>query len=208
MCNRHLYPADERGFLPVRNEFQKWKEWSDKDYQEAERWCGNFDDYGIPWEEAADAINPVVSAEERFFEELERMEQEMLRAEQAERQIAGIRQALTRTQFRRFWLHHAEGMSVEQIAVAEGVSHQNISKSLLAARKRLKNFWKSCKTGCQTAGYFVSDEATLVIFGNIEIEYTILQVRNPHDEQHKVRRDEGSLKEVVKTDGRSDERKP
>ena len=60
-----------------------------------------FYDYGIPWEEAADAINPVVSAEERFFEELERMEQEMLRAEQAERQIAGIRQALTRTQFRR-----------------------------------------------------------------------------------------------------------
>jgi DNA-directed RNA polymerase specialized sigma24 family protein len=123
-------------------EFQKWKEWSDKDYQEAEKVMRKFYDYGIPWEEAADAINPVVSAEERFFEELERMEQEMLRAEQAERQIAGIRQALTRTQFRRFWLHHAEGMSVEQIAVAEGVSHQNISKSLLAARKKIKKFLK------------------------------------------------------------------
>ena len=123
-------------------EFQKWKEWSDKDYQEAEKVMRKFYDYGIPWEEAADAINPVVSAEERFFEELERMELEMLRAEQAERQIAGIRQALTRTQFRRFWLHHAEGMSVEQIAVAEGVSHQNISKSLLAARKKIKKFLK------------------------------------------------------------------
>jgi len=43
-------------------EFQKWKEWSDKDYQEAEKVMRKFYDYGIPWEEAADAINPVVSA--------------------------------------------------------------------------------------------------------------------------------------------------
>ena len=54
--------------------------------------------------------------------------------------VTQIRKHLTDTQFRRMWMYFVDGMTVDEIGAAEGVSHQNISKSIIAATKKIKKF--------------------------------------------------------------------
>lgn len=71
------------------------------------------------------------------------MEQAHDRAEaihRSVRKVTQIRKHLTDTQFRRVWMYFVDGMTVDEIGAAEGVSHQNISKSIGAAMKKMKNF--------------------------------------------------------------------
>ena len=49
-----------------------------------------------------------------------------------------IENNLTPTQYRRYMLYVGEGLTQEQIAIIEGVAQPNITKSLKAARKRIK----------------------------------------------------------------------
>ena len=51
------------------------------------------------------------------------------------------RRTLTKTQRRRLMLY-AHGMTVGEIARAEKVSHQNVSKSIAAAKRKLIRFMK------------------------------------------------------------------
>ena len=53
-----------------------------------------------------------------------------------------IRAILTERQFKRLTLYVIRGMTVEQIAEQEGVTHQNVSKSIRQAKKKIKFFFE------------------------------------------------------------------
>ena len=75
------------------------------------------------------------------------MEQAHDRAEaihRSVRKVTQIRKHLTDTQFRRVWMYFVDGMTVDEIGAAEGVSHQNISKSIGAAMKKMKKLFPDC----------------------------------------------------------------
>jgi len=57
--------------------------------------------------------------------------------------IAKIKACLTEKQLRRLWLYYVEGKTEQQIADMENISQQNISKSIKAAEKKLKSFFKN-----------------------------------------------------------------
>ena len=117
-------------------EFRRWKEASDRDYLETER-SQREENETLSLNDSEEA--PDNSPEEQFFKRLRSQE----KAEAQSRAIDRIRHLLTQRQYQRLWMYCVEGMTEEQIAVAEGIAHQNVSKSILAARKKvLKSFSK------------------------------------------------------------------
>jgi DNA-directed RNA polymerase specialized sigma24 family protein len=54
--------------------------------------------------------------------------------------LEGLDNYLTPVQRRRLWLYCVEGLTVRQIAQAEGAAHQNVVKSIKAAKKKIKKF--------------------------------------------------------------------
>ena len=57
--------------------------------------------------------------------------------------VLEIRTRLTEIQFRRLWLYYIESKTVYEIAELDGVAHQNVSKAIKAAKKKiLKIFQK------------------------------------------------------------------
>lgn len=57
--------------------------------------------------------------------------------------MAEIRNILSETQYRRLWMYCVDGMNLESISLKEGISHQNISKSIRVATKKIKKFFSS-----------------------------------------------------------------
>ena len=55
--------------------------------------------------------------------------------------VSQIRDKLTETQFRRLWMYYIDGMTVDEIGRIEGIRHQNISKSIGSAMKKIKKFF-------------------------------------------------------------------
>ena len=65
------------------------------------------------------------------------------RAEQrrkASDMVVQLKDKLTETQFRRLWMYYVDGKTEQEIADVEGVDQQRISKSILAAKKKIKKF--------------------------------------------------------------------
>ena len=118
-------------------EFLKWKSWSDENYHTEDnqdvvegKHNTSIDDLS----EAAFSIPAIDVVMERQHEKFERRRV-------ASAMVSQIRDKLTETQFRRVWLYFVDGMTVDEIGTAEGVSHQNISKSIGSAMKKIKNIF-------------------------------------------------------------------
>lgn len=131
-----------RAAFASEDEFIKWKDWSDGDYYAAEKMGRAYYDNNLPLvDEFLDLIVSDPSMEDELFRRLAEIEAETERARTCAVMMVQIRSCLTQKQFRRLWMLCVEGLSVEAIAVAEGVTHQNISKSIIKARKKLlRNF--------------------------------------------------------------------
>jgi len=124
-------------------EFQKWKDWSDKDYHDIERNGRDFYDYGISLDVRLDFVGAVPSIEDELFTKPDEAEYIERRAEFRAELLKQVRSILTEKQYRRLWMLHVEKKSVKEIAAAEDVSHQNIFKSNATAMKKVrKNFRK------------------------------------------------------------------
>ena len=113
-------------------EFIKWKRWSDSDFHREDLGNHRYSRHNYPMDFATDYVNPD-APETVFLERLARKEQ----IADSIRQVAEIQSLMTETQFRRMWLYYALGKTELQIAALEGCSHQMVSKSLTAARKRI-----------------------------------------------------------------------
>lgn len=92
-------------------------------------------------DEFIDFIAAVPSVEDELFQKLTETEDNTDRARMCAVLMVQIRSCLTQKQFRRLWLLCVEEMSVEAIAMDEGVSHQNVSKSIPKARKKLQKIF-------------------------------------------------------------------
>ena len=55
--------------------------------------------------------------------------------------VVQLKDKLTETQFRRLWKYEVEGLTIDEIGGQEGVDHQRISKSILAAKKKIKKIF-------------------------------------------------------------------
>lgn len=72
------------------------------------------------------------------------MEHQLQRSEQRRKvseMVVQLKDKLTETQFRRLWMYYVDGKTEQQIADIEGVDQQRISKSILAAKKKIKKYF-------------------------------------------------------------------
>ena len=72
---------------------------------------------------------------------MERQHEKSERCRMASTMVSQIRDKLTETQFRRLWMYYVGGMTVDEIGRIEGIRHQNISKSIGSAMKKIKKFF-------------------------------------------------------------------
>lgn len=126
----HIYLT--RADFSSEADFLKWKEWSDRNYHQMDKAGRGFYDNCLPLDEWIDSMEP--SAEELLLRDIEQAGQEANCAVL----MAKIKSCLSTTQFRRLWMHYAEGKSVTEIAAIEGVSKAGISLALRAARKKVE----------------------------------------------------------------------
>ena len=113
-------------------EFLKWKALSDEDYHASEKEAHVYANHTLVLDELSEEAASIPAADVC-------MEQAHDRAEaihRSVRKVTQIRKHLTDTQFRRVWMYFVDWMTVDEIGAAEGVSHQNISKSIGAAMKK------------------------------------------------------------------------
>lgn len=115
-------------------EFDNWKKWSDGDYYDTETAGRDYYDNCLSLSESASTIG--ISAEDTFFAPLLQAEQE----DQRNVLLQQIKSVLTETQYRRLWIYCVNAMTVEEIAAAEHIAHQNVSKSIRAAWARIGKF--------------------------------------------------------------------
>ena len=77
---------------------------------------------------------PVMMLEKNDQQERERLRSALMK---------GLDDCLTPTQRRRLWLYCIEGMTEDEIALAENVRQQSISECIMAAKEKIKKFMES-----------------------------------------------------------------
>lgn len=126
-----------RSDFSSEEEFLRWKQWSDEDY-ETERQGRGYYDNGVPLDENISEAGAVESAEDAYFRELMADEIETARKALCQERIARVKALLTARQYRRIWMYLAEGKSITEIARAEGLSKASVSNSIAAALRKLR----------------------------------------------------------------------
>lgn len=116
-------------------EFAHWKEWSDEDYRQEYNSEQSYKRLKNKLQKQADNNTFSPSVEQILLGDLAAGERKVL--------IEKIKSVLTETQFRRLWLYYVEGKTEQQIADVEGIAQQRISKSILAARKKIKKIFQN-----------------------------------------------------------------
>jgi len=133
-----------RADFSSEDEFLKWKDWSDKDYHDIERSGRDFYDYGISLDERLDFIGAVLSIEDELFTKPDEAEYIQRLSECRTELLKQIKSTLTEKQYRRLWMHYAEGMSIKEISLAEDTTHQSISECIFAAQKNILKSAQKC----------------------------------------------------------------
>ena len=117
-------------------EFSRWKDWSDREYHETEKADHVFHNHTLSIHGLSEILLTVLSAEDVLMETFDQQERQKLRR----LLIEGIDRCLTQPQRRRIRLYYANGLTMRQIAEAEGVQHQSIVRCLAAAKRNLQKF--------------------------------------------------------------------
>ena len=120
-------------------EFEKWKAWSDENFHTEEKSDHVFRNHTLRFSGLPEAALSDTAEQEKARERQHRRQQEQFSAAF----VLEIRTRLTEIQFRRLWLYYIESKTVYEIAELDGVAHQNVSKAIKAAKKKiLKIFQK------------------------------------------------------------------
>ena len=115
-------------------EFHRFKEWSDQNYHEEEKSRHMNANHTQALETTAKKITNVNSPEDKLLEQHEQ--------EQWQKLLQQLMRVLTPTQYRRFYLYCVCRLSEKQIAAVDNVSQQNVSKSIQAARRKMKQIFE------------------------------------------------------------------
>ena len=120
-------------------EFEKWKAWSDENFHTEEKSDHVYRNHTLRLSGLPEATLSDTAEQEKARERQHRRQQEQFSAAF----VLEIRTRLTEIQFRRLWLYYIESKTVYEIAELDGVAHQNVSKAIKAAKKKiLKIFQK------------------------------------------------------------------
>ena len=119
-------------------EFHRWKEWSDQQYQHEMRQDKVYRNRKVSLLEQDQSVDTSADLETLLLENAGRM----ARSRVAMIDLAEIQRLLTIKQFRRLWLYGAMQMTEEEIARFENTSQQAISKSLRIAIRRIHRHTK------------------------------------------------------------------
>ena len=125
-----------RDDFPNEEEFLAFKKWSDENFHEEEKLDHRESNHTL----AADGLSEAALAVPAAEVVLERQHGREEERRAASEMVVKLKDKLTETQFRRLWMYYVDGMTIDKIGEIEGVSHQNVSKSISAATKKIKKF--------------------------------------------------------------------
>lgn len=120
-------------------EFLRWKVWSDSNYHTEDKHDVSEDKHSVSLDSLSEeslAMPAVDIVMESHFDRIEKQRQ-------AADMVMRLKDRLTETQFRRLWMYCVDGKTEQEIAIAENVDQQRVSKSILAAKKKLKKFFST-----------------------------------------------------------------
>ena len=123
--------------FPSEEAFLAFKAWSDEDFHKEDNGDVVEDKRRISIDDISESAMALPSVE--VVMEQRQLRQENRRA--TTEMILKIKDKLTETQFRRLWMYFVDGMTIDEIGEIEGISHQNISKSIGSAMKKIKKFF-------------------------------------------------------------------
>ena len=118
-------------------EFQKWKSWSDENYHAEDNRDVVEGKHNMSIDDLSEAALAIPAIDVVMDHQHEKSE----RRRMASAMVSQIRDKLTETQFRRLWMYFVDGMTIDEIGEIEGISHQNISKSIGSAMKKIKKIF-------------------------------------------------------------------
>ena len=122
--------------FPNEEEFLAFKKWSDENFHEEEKLDHREANHILSDDDLSEAALAVPAADVNMERQHERAEKRKIASDM----VVKLKDKLTDIQFRRLWMYCVEGKTEQQIAEIEGVDQQRISKSILAAKKKIKKF--------------------------------------------------------------------
>ena len=120
-------------------EFQRWKAWSDGDYDERETVGRDFYDNCVQMDERIDTVTSVPSVETILVTAQREVEMRQKHKKAIADALASVKSQLTKKQYRRVWMRLVMEMSVEKIAIQEHVTPQAVYACLAKAKVRIVN---------------------------------------------------------------------
>ena len=120
--------------FPSEEEFLAFKKWSDENFHEEEKLDHREANHVLSADDLSEAALAVPAADVLMERQHERAEKRRM----ASNMVVKLKDKLTDTQFRRLWMYHVDGLTIDEIGEIEGISHQNVSKSILAAERKIK----------------------------------------------------------------------
>ena len=125
-----------RADFATEEEFLAFKAWSDEDFHTEDK----RDVLAGIRQISIDDISEAAISVPAIDVVMERQHQRTVQRRKASDMVVQLKDKLTDTQFRRLWMYHVDGMTIDEIGEIEGISHQNVSKSIIAAEIKIKKF--------------------------------------------------------------------
>ena len=126
-----------RADFATEEEFLAFKAWSDEDLHIEDKREVLAGIRQVSIEDISDAAIATPAVDVVMEHQLQRSEQRRKVSEL----VVQLKDKLTEKQFRRLWMYCVDEKTEQQIAEIEGVDQQRISKSILAAKKKIKKFF-------------------------------------------------------------------
>ena len=125
-----------RDDFPSEEDFIAFKAWSDENFHKEDNRDVVEGKHLVPIDDISEGALAVPAIDVVMERRHDRAEQR----KRASEMVVLLKDKLTETQFRRLWMYHIDGKTECEIAELEGVAQQQISKSIKAAEKKIKNF--------------------------------------------------------------------
>ena len=123
--------------FPSKEEFLAFKAWSDENFHKEDNRDVTENRYRLSLDDLSEAALAVPAIDVVMDRKQQRAEQKRKAADM----VVQLKDKLTETQFRRLWMYCVENKTEQEIADIEGVDQQRISKSIIAAKKKIKKFF-------------------------------------------------------------------
>ena len=123
--------------FPSEEEFLAFKAWSDENFHKEDNRDVTENRYRLSLDDLSEAALAVPAIDVVMDRKQQRAEQKRKAADM----VVQLKDKLTEMQFRRLWMYCVENKTEQEIADIEGVDQQRISKSIIAAKKKIKKFF-------------------------------------------------------------------